>query len=155
MTGEVTRRLPPRPAGDGDGSRARRRQLAIVGVACLLAGTLFGVAAGSGGDPKVETVTQVDTVTRVKTERVPVVRVKTVTQVRRVVRTQTQMVTEQVAAPAEPAADATGAGYDDGGGGAADYAGMNCSEIGHSFTVTPGSDPQHDADNDGVACESY
>jgi len=34
------------------------------------------------------------------------------------------------------------------------YAGMNCTEIGHSFTVTPGSDPEHDADNDGVACES-
>ncbi len=35
-----------------------------------------------------------------------------------------------------------------------DYSGMNCSEIGHSFHVTPGSDPDHDADNDGVACES-
>ena len=34
------------------------------------------------------------------------------------------------------------------------YAGMTCTEIGHSFTVTPGSDPDHDANNDGVACES-
>jgi hypothetical protein len=34
------------------------------------------------------------------------------------------------------------------------YAGMNCTEIGHSFDVTPGSDPVHDRDNDGVACES-
>jgi hypothetical protein len=34
------------------------------------------------------------------------------------------------------------------------YAGMNCTEIGHSFSVSPGSDPDHDADNDGVACES-
>ena len=47
------------------------------------------------------------------------------------------------AAAAAPAADP-----------AADYAGMNCTEIGHSFNVTPGSDPDHDADNDGVACES-
>jgi hypothetical protein len=36
----------------------------------------------------------------------------------------------------------------------AQYAGMNCTEIGHSFNVTPGSDPDHDADGDGVACES-
>jgi hypothetical protein len=35
------------------------------------------------------------------------------------------------------------------------YAGLNCSEIGHDFYVTPGSDPEHDADNDGHACESY
>ncbi len=34
------------------------------------------------------------------------------------------------------------------------YPGMNCTEIGHSYTVVPGSDPDHDADNDGVACES-
>jgi hypothetical protein len=45
-------------------------------------------------------------------------------------------------------------GNDSGGGGAGQYAGMNCTEIGHSFMVTPGSDPDHDADNDGVACES-
>lgn len=44
----------------------------------------------------------------------------------------------------------------DGGpaGGAGEFAGMTCPEIGHSFMVTPGSDPDHDADNDGVACES-
>ena len=42
-------------------------------------------------------------------------------------------------------------GTDDASGG---YAGMNCDEIGHSFTVTPGSDPEHDRDNDGLACES-
>ena len=42
-----------------------------------------------------------------------------------------------------------------GGGGGSPYAGLNCSQIGHSFNVTPGSDPEHDADNDGVACESY
>ena len=41
--------------------------------------------------------------------------------------------------------------YDSG----SSYAGLNCSEIGHSFTVAPGSDPEHDADNDGIACESY
>lgn len=31
---------------------------------------------------------------------------------------------------------------------------MNCSEIGHSFSVPPGSDPEHDVDGDGLACES-
>lgn len=41
-----------------------------------------------------------------------------------------------------------------GGGGGGQYAGMNCDEIGHSFTVEPGSDPEHDRDNDGIACES-
>lgn len=152
MSGEMVRRPPS--DGDEERSRASRRQLASVGVACLLIGALLGVAAGGDEEPKVETVTQVDTVTRVKTERVPVV--KTVTHVRRVVRTQTQTVTEQVAAPSEPpasaVADAGGAAEAAGG---ADYAGMNCSEIGHSYTVEPGSDPQHDADNDGVACESY
>ncbi len=40
-------------------------------------------------------------------------------------------------------------------GGGNPYAGMNCSEIGHDFWVTPGSDPEHDADGDGHACESY
>lgn len=29
-----------------------------------------------------------------------------------------------------------------------------CDEIGHSFPVVPGSDPVHDRDGDGVACES-
>lgn len=37
---------------------------------------------------------------------------------------------------------------------APDYSGMTCAEIGHSFYVTPGSDPEHDADGDGEACES-
>lgn len=54
-------------------------------------------------------------------------------------------------AAAELAADEESFADDDGGGS---YAGMNCTEIGHSFTVEPGSDPEHDADNDGVACES-
>ncbi len=36
----------------------------------------------------------------------------------------------------------------------ASYAGMTCAEIGHSFTVVPGSDMDHDANGDGVACES-
>lgn len=40
------------------------------------------------------------------------------------------------------------------GGGAGQYGGMTCPEIGHSFSVPPGSDPAHDADNDGIACES-
>jgi hypothetical protein len=40
------------------------------------------------------------------------------------------------------------------GSGGNDYAGMTCPEIGHSFTVEPGSDPEHDRDNDGLACES-
>jgi hypothetical protein len=42
-----------------------------------------------------------------------------------------------------------------GGGGTPDYSGMNCSEIGHSFHVVPGTDPEHDRDNDGLACEDY
>lgn len=37
---------------------------------------------------------------------------------------------------------------------AVDYSGLNCDEIGHSYVVPPGSDPEHDADSDGVACES-
>lgn len=83
-------------------------------------------------------------------ERVQVVRRRTVVRTRRIVRTHT------VTVEATPAADSGGYGdsYDDSGGGSS-YAGMNCSEIGHSFTVTPGSDPEHDADNDGIACESY
>lgn len=66
------------------------------------------------------------------------------------------MRTHTVTVEASPAADS--GGYDDSydsGSEAGSYAGMNCSEIGHSFEVTPGSDPEHDADNDGIACESY
>lgn len=148
MTG-TNMQAPTGPSSPGSGQSARRR-LWITGTACLVAGVLIGVAAGAGEDVP-DPVTQTDTVTRVTS--VPVVEVRTVTKVRRVVRTRT--VTEQVAAPeaAEPAA----AEPADGGASdpAADYSGMNCSEIGHSFTVAPGSDPQHDADNDGVACESY
>jgi len=122
-----------------------RRKLIAVGVAGLLVGLLIGAAGGG-----TETVTDTQTVVSTETKRVPVVRVKTVTHVRRVVRTQ------RVTVEAAPAADS--GGYDDSyesGGGGSDYARLNCSEIGHSFNVTPGSDPDHDADNDGVACESY
>lgn len=56
---------------------------------------------------------------------------------------------ERRAAEQAPQPLAGGAG--DGGG---DYSGMTCPEIGHSFPVEPGSDPVHDRDNDGIACES-
>lgn len=36
----------------------------------------------------------------------------------------------------------------------ADYSGLSCDDIGHSYSVVPGSDPEHDANNDGYACES-
>jgi hypothetical protein len=127
-----------------DAERRRRRNLGIVvGVAGLLLGLLLGVAAG--GETKTTTETQTVVETHIK--RVPVVRTRTVTKVRRIVRTHT------VTVEATPSG-----GYDDSYGsdsGGGSYAGMNCSEIGHSFTVTPGSDPEHDADNDGIACESY
>lgn len=147
MTGQLT---PQRPRGGrvAGGPLGGSRQLVTVGFVCACVGVLVGVAAGAGEDTP-EPVTQVKTVTRVKTEKVPVVKVKTVTAVRRVVRTQT--VTQQVAAPGGSA----GAEASAGGSAEADYAGLTCSEIGHSFTVAPGSDPEHDADNDGVACESY
>jgi hypothetical protein len=120
-----------------------RRALIAVGVAGLLVGLLIGAAGG-----ETETVTETQTVVSTEAKRVPVVRVKTVTQVRRVVRTQ------RVTVEAAPAVDP---GYDDSydAGSGSDYAGLNCSEIGHSFEVAPGSDPEHDADNDGLACESY
>ncbi|HEY4277761.1 MAG TPA: hypothetical protein VGM91_06055 [Conexibacter sp.] len=129
---------------------------AVIGI--LVIGLLAGEGLGSGDTPAAETVTQVRTVahavTQVKTKRVPVVKVRTVTQVKRVVHTQTVTVQAQpVAAP--PSSGDSSRGGGDGADPAADYAGMNCSEIGHSFNVTPGSDPEHDADNDGVACESY
>lgn len=34
------------------------------------------------------------------------------------------------------------------------YAGKTCDEIGHPYNVTPGTDREHDADGDGIACES-
>jgi len=34
------------------------------------------------------------------------------------------------------------------------FAGKTCGEIGMPFSVPPGSDPEHDADGDGEACES-
>lgn len=37
---------------------------------------------------------------------------------------------------------------------AGNYAGKTCAEIGMPFNVVPGSDPDHDANNDGLACES-
>jgi len=141
--------------------RVSSRSAITVVIATLVVGLLAGTALGSGDTPKTETVTEVRTVahdvTKVKTQRVPVVRTHTVTQVKRIVRTQTQTRTVTVPVVAPPSAGGTPSDASAGGGGspAADYAGMNCSEIGHSFTVTPGSDPQHDADNDGVACESY
>ncbi len=126
-----------------DGERRRRQRIGIaVGVAGLLLGLLLGAAVGGETKTTTETQTVVETHTQVK--RVPVIRTRTVTKVRRVVRTHTVTV------------EATPAGGGSGGSSeAGSYAGMNCSEIGHSFTVTPGSDPEHDADNDGIACESY
>jgi hypothetical protein len=55
----------------------------------------------------------------------------------------------RIAAAAREAAEAAPSTTDP-----SQYAGMNCTEIGHPFDVTPGSDPMHDRDNDGVACES-
>lgn len=125
--------------------RSQRRRMAIaIGVAGLVAGFVVGAAGGE----ETTTVTDTQTVVETRTKRVPVVRVKTVTQVRRVVRTQT--VTVEVAPVASGGYDSSDS-YDAGGS----YAGMTCAEIGHSFSVTPGSDPEHDADNDGIACESY
>ncbi len=138
------------PEGQQAGfERSQRRRMAIaVGVA----GLVVGLLVGSAGGEETSAVTDTQTVVETRTKRVPVVRVKTVTKVRRVVRTHT--VTVEAAPVASGGYDDS---YDDSGsydaGGS--YAGMTCSEIGHSFSVTPGSDPEHDADNDGVACESY
>lgn len=132
-----------------DVERQQRRRLGIaVGTAGLVLGLLLGAAAG--GETKTTTETQTVVEVHTHTQRVPVIRTRTVTKVRRIVRTQT------VTVEATPAADSGGYGgsYDSGDSGGS-YAGMTCSEIGHSFTVTPGSDPEHDADNDGIACESY
>ena len=119
----------------------QRRWLVVAGVA----GLVLGAAIGAAGE-ETRTVTETETVVQTETKRVPVVRVRTVKQVRRVVRTHT--VTVEAAAPVDSYDT-----YDDYD--TPDYAGMNCSEIGHSFSVPPGSDPEHDADNDGLACESY
>lgn len=57
--------------------------------------------------------------------------------------------------PAVPPATQSQGSGDSGSKDSADqYAGRTCDEIGRSFNVTPGSDPAHDRDNDGVACES-
>jgi hypothetical protein len=34
-----------------------------------------------------------------------------------------------------------------------EYLGLGCDQIGHEFRVAPGSDPAHDPDGDGRACE--
>lgn len=34
-----------------------------------------------------------------------------------------------------------------------EYLGIGCAQIGHAFRVAPGSDPAHDPDGDGRACE--
>lgn len=131
-----------------DVERRQRRRLGIaVGTAGLLLGLLLGSAAGGSS----KTTTETQTVVRMQTETVPVEHVRTVVKVRRVVRTHT------VTVQASPAADSGGSSGSSGSdaGSGSQYAGMNCSEIGHSFTVTPGSDPEHDRDNDGIACESY
>lgn len=132
--------------GQDAGRRKRRNLLIAVGVSGLVVG---GAIGASGSETKTTTETQ--TVVETRTERVPVVHTRTVVRTRRVVRTHT------VTVQAAPAADPGGYGgsYDAGANSGGSYAGLNCSEIGHSFTVTPGSDPEHDADSDGVACESY
>jgi hypothetical protein len=153
---------PPERGITGTSARAKLVGMAVLG---LVAGALLGALASSGGGDTT-TVTQARAVDRVRTETVtktvPVTRVKTVRATRTVehVKWRVRTRTVTVAAPA-PAADPTpassggssGGGSSSGDGG--QYAGMNCSQIGHSFNVTPGSDPEHDADNDGVACESY
>ena len=57
-------------------------------------------------------------------------------------------------APKRKPKPSTPSGGGGGGGGGNQYAGMTCDQIGHPFEVTPGSDPEHDRDNDGHACES-
>jgi hypothetical protein len=130
----------------------RRRAAMLAGVIGLVVGLVIGAAAGGSGT---KTVTDARDVVRTETTTVPVERVKTVTKVRRVVRVHTKTVTVQ--AQAAPVDSGGGSGGSDSGSGSdgSQYAGMTCAEIGHSFTVTPGSDPEHDADNDGIACEAY
>jgi hypothetical protein len=69
---------------------------------------------------------------------------------RRAARAAARRAKQQQAAALAATPD-TSSSSDSGGGS---YAGMNCDEIGHSFNVIPGSDPEHDRDNDGLACES-
>jgi hypothetical protein len=133
------------------GANGRRRRTAIwAGVAGLLVGLLLGAAAG-GSSTKTVTDVQHDATT--ETTTVPVEHVKTVTKVRRVVRYKTKTVTVH----AQPVSGSGGGGGGSGSGASdgSQYAGMTCAEIGHSFTVTPGSDPEHDRDGDGIACEAY
>lgn len=49
---------------------------------------------------------------------------------------------------------ASGGSGESGGGSSGPYSGKTCDEIGHSYTVPPGTDREHDADGDGVACEA-
>ncbi len=138
--------MPETTQPSADGNAKQTWVAAGLGIGGLVLGLLIG--AGGGSDTK--TITETHAVVRTETRRVPVVRIKRVTKIRRVVHVKT--VTVQ-AAP-EPVGQAT-PDTPDAGSPPSDYAGMNCSEIGHSFEVTPGSDPEHDADNDGIACESY
>jgi hypothetical protein len=133
-------------APTGAEERNQRRRMAIaVGVAGLLVGLLIG----SAGASHTKTVTHAREVVRTETTTVPVIHTRTVTKVRRVVRVRTRTVTVQ-AQPVDQGAPAPAAGSPP-----SSYAGKTCAEIGHSFHVTPGSDPEHDADNDGIACEAY
>ncbi|HXE43945.1 MAG TPA: excalibur calcium-binding domain-containing protein [Conexibacter sp.] len=130
----------------------RRGRWTLVLVA--VGGLIVGTAIGASGE---KTKTTTDTQTVVETQTVPVEHVRTVVKIRRVVRTQTLTVDVPVADGGGGSSGSydAGSGSGSGSGSADQYAGMNCAEIGHSFTVTPGSDPEHDRDNDGIACESY
>jgi hypothetical protein len=129
------------------------RRLAIWVAVGFVAGLLIGATAGGSST---KTVTDAQQAVSTETTTVPVEHVRTVTKVRRVVRT--------VTVQAQPTDQGSGGGGGGGGGGSgggsgtsdgSQYAGMTCAEIGHSFHVTPGSDPEHDRDGDGIACESY
>jgi hypothetical protein len=86
---------------------------------------------------------------RVRAERRAVERKAARVRASKAARVRARRAAEARRKQAEEAAAAAPASDDP-----AQYAGMNCTEIGHSFNVSPGSDPDHDADNDGVACES-
>jgi Excalibur calcium-binding domain len=132
-------------------ARDRLGRIALgAGAAGLLVGIVIGASAG-GSSTKTITDVQHDVTTQTTT--VPVEHVRTVTKVRRVVKTVTVH-----AQPVDTGSGGGGGGSGSGSSGASDgsqYAGMTCAEIGHSFTVTPGSDPEHDRDGDGIACEAY